>query len=85
MDFSNHHAFVIEGDKQSILSEIKNILALEAGIAFEQIPDIFQFHNDSFLVRHTSEIKETFNMPTGPPALPWVLKWLMLGISIPSK
>ena len=33
----------------------------------------------------TSSIKDTFKMPCGPPALPWVVKWLITGISIPSK
>ena len=33
----------------------------------------------------TSSIKETYKIPCGPPALPWVLKWLITGISIPSK
>ena len=34
--------------------------------------------------RVTSFMNETFISPTGPPELPWVLKWLILGISIPS-
>ena len=33
----------------------------------------------------TSSMKDTFNIPCGPPALPCVLKWLITGISIPSK
>ena len=33
----------------------------------------------------TSLIKSIFSIPTGPPALPWVLKWLMFGISTPSR
>ena len=36
------------------------------------------------VVRVTSFIKDIFTSPTGPPELPWVLKWLMFGISIPS-
>ena len=35
--------------------------------------------------RVTSLIKEIFTNPTGPPELPWVEKWLIFGISIPSR
>ena len=35
--------------------------------------------------KSTSLIKFTFIIPTGPPEDPCVAKWLMFGISIPSK
>jgi hypothetical protein len=33
----------------------------------------------------TSSIKDTLRIPVGPPPEPCVAKWLIIGISIPSK
>ena len=38
-----------------------------------------------FAVSSGGVLKFTFIIPTGPPDEPWVAKWLIFGISIPSK
>ena len=37
------------------------------------------------VITSTSRMKLTLIIPTGPPLLPCVLKWLMVGTSIPSR
>lgn len=36
-------------------------------------------------IKLTSRIKSGLIIPTGPPEAPWVEKWLIFGISTPSK
>ncbi len=59
MDFSNHHAFVIEGKRDIILPLIKQTLESSIGFGLEKNPDIFQFDCDNFSVDQVTAIKET--------------------------
>ncbi len=58
MDFSHHHAFVIEGKRDIVLPLIKQALEANLSLSFEKNPDIFQFDFDTFLVDHAHTIKE---------------------------
>jgi hypothetical protein len=58
MNIWSHHSSLFEGEKEIILSEIKEEIEEKTGIPFEKNVDVFEFHFDNLLIDHTHKIKE---------------------------
>ncbi len=59
MNIGNHHAYVIEGDREMALETLRDYLKDFYKFSTYSHPDIFEFHFPNFLVENSREIKET--------------------------